>query len=140
MILKATAQYTPRGDLGQFISVHITPAVRQAVADSCAVVVEEAKAIVPVDTGFLRESIHATEPQDRQRTVVGSVVADAPYAGYVEYGTGIAGAASPGAGPYPYNPRWPGMKAQPYLRPALDATRGQIREAFESAISLELKR
>jgi HK97 gp10 family phage protein len=138
-MLKATAQYTPRGDLGQFVKARITPAVREAVARSCDIVVEEAKTIVPVRTGELRDSIHATEPQDREHTVVGSVVADAPHAGYVEYGTGIRGAASEGAGPYPYSATWPGMAARPYLRPALDAARERIREEFESAISMGVK-
>lgn len=57
---------------------------------------DDAKRIVPVRTGRLRNSIGISDPGPR------SVVVDAtaPYAGYVELGTRY-------------------MRAQPYLRPAL---------------------
>jgi hypothetical protein len=51
----------------------------------------------------------------------------------VEFGTGRRGASSAGAGPYSYDPNWPGMVAQPYMRPALDTARPQILAAFAEA-------
>jgi hypothetical protein len=58
------------------------------------------------------------------------VQATSPHAAYVEFGTGQRGAASAGAGNGPYSETWPGMPAQPYLRPALDTARPAILGAF----------
>jgi len=58
------------------------------------------------------------------------------YAGYVEFGTGRRGAASPGAGPFPYRQSWPGMAAQPYCRPALDIGRSQVLTAWQAALGV----
>jgi HK97 gp10 family phage protein len=93
-----------------------------------------AEAIVPVDTGQLQES-GSTGVEWQGKAVVGYVQFNAPYAAYVEFGTGIRGAASPGAGPYEYTMSWPGMRAQPYLRPALDSSRGDVLDAIRSALA-----
>lgn len=72
---------------------------------------EVATALVPVDTGYLRSSIHAE--------IAGldlEMFADAEYAGYVEYGT------------------WK-MAAQPYFEPAGEAARA----AFSAAAQLCLQ-
>lgn len=99
---------------------------------SGAAVLDEALAIVPVDTGELRSSGHV------EVTAAGSigaasakVIFDADHAAFNEYGTGQRGAASPGAGAGPYDPNWPGMPATPYLRPALDSARSTILEIFQ---------
>ncbi len=120
--IRATATFTPRGNVGQFISSVIAPANLAALADVAAIVLLEAQAIVPVDTGELRDSGHV-DVRETAASAVADVIFDAGHAAYVEYGTGIAGASSPGAGPYPYSATWPGMRAQPYLRPALDNMR-----------------
>lgn len=137
--LKARVQYTPRSSAGQFIAATITPGVIASVKAAQGLIVQEAQSMCPVRTGALRESIAAVEPDDSGKTVTGAVEATAPYAGYVEFGTGIRGAASPGAGPYPYSPTWPGMEAQPFLRPALDSTREAVKEVFASNLSIALK-
>ena len=113
-------------------------AVRLSVEQSCEIITEEAQAIVPVDTGALRESI-GWSAEDEGGTIVGTVSADTPYASYVEYGTGARGAASPGAGPYPYTMTWPGMPAQPYMRPAIDTARPQIKAVFADNIRAAIK-
>ena len=138
--LKARVQYTPRGDLGRFIATHITPGIIAGVAAAQGLIVQEAQALCPVRTGALRDSIAASEPDDTGRTVVGTIVASAPYAGYVEYGTGRRGSESADRGPYNYTMSWPGMTAQPFLRPALDSARDVVREAFAAALSVELKK
>lgn len=129
--LHATAQYTPRADTGRFIRDRITPAILQATQDAAQIVLLEAQAICPVDTGFLRDSgsvqLRDLEPD---ATAVADVVFSAPYAAYVEYGTGVRGSESEGAGPYPYDPNWPGQIAQPYLRPALDTARAEMIGVF----------
>jgi HK97 gp10 family phage protein len=102
------------------------------VQRSQAVVVEEAKAICPVDTGELRDSIIAREIVNDGQRIIGAVVATAGHAAFVEFGTGARGAASAGAGPFSYTMSWPGMVAQPYMRPALDIARGGVLAEFQS--------
>lgn len=120
--LTATATFTPRITSQALIQGSIKPALMKGADMIGQLVEDEAKSICPVKTGRLRSSItHIV--QDDSTGVVTYVFATAPYAAYVEYGTGIAGAGSPGAGPYPYSPTWPGMPAQPFLRPAIDSAR-----------------
>ena len=116
--LKSTVQYTPRGDFGQFIATKITPAVRAAVQTSVNAVVQEAKAIAPVRTGYMRDHIVGAV-EDGDKTVMGTVTSEAPYSGFVEFGTVR-------------------MDAQPFLRPALDTVREQIRQGFQN-MSVTLK-
>jgi HK97 gp10 family phage protein len=116
------------------IQAQVNTAVLLSVEQSADVILDEAINLVPVDTGELLASGH-TEVDGN----TASVIFDSDHAGYVEYGTGIRGAASPGAGPYPYDPNWPGMPAQPYLRPALDMAQPEIREIFRDNIAAVLK-
>jgi len=60
-----------------------------------------AKTYAPVDTGFLRSSIHTVIKTNNLRVYSAEIIADADYASYVEYGTSR-------------------MAPQPYLQPALD--------------------
>lgn len=109
-------------------------AIQLSTEQSADIVLEEAEAIVPVDTGELRESGH-TEVERAGLQSTAAVVFDSEHAGYVEFGTGQRGAESPGAGEGPYDPNWPGMPAQPYLRPALDTARPAITEVFRDNIA-----
>ncbi len=138
MKLQATATFKPRGDLGRYVEANITPAVVASVRASVKVIEEAAKAKAPVDTGALQASI-TSSVDDSGKTVIGTVGPHVPYAAYVEFGTGIRGAASPGAGAGPYSPSWPGMPAQPYLRPAIDENREAVKEIFRGQISLALR-
>ncbi len=123
--IHATAQFTPRNDLGRFIADRITPFVRQATLDAGRIVLAEAQAIVPVDTGELKDSGQVTL-RETDVSIIADVEFTSGHAAYVEFGTGIRGSESPGAGPYDYDPNWPGMPAQPYLRPALDTARPEM--------------
>jgi HK97 gp10 family phage protein len=138
MILHATARFTPRGTGGQFIALRITPALVAAVEVAAQTILDEALAIVPRDTEALADSGMVTDSVQTATTVSASVIFSSPHAAYVEYGTGKRGAASPGAGPYPYKPDWPGMVAQPYLRPAIDAAKGQIVPRFAEQIKIAI--
>ena len=138
MSIQARAQYTPRSSSGQFVAVTITPAIVAATDSATALLVKTAQMYAPVATGELRDSIHSDPADDTGKTVVGRARADSPHAVYVEYGTGIRGSESEGAGAGPYNPNWPGMVAQPYMRPALDECRKAIVENYNSEISLAL--
>jgi HK97 gp10 family phage protein len=137
MILHATARFTPRSDSGRFVSAVIAPGVEEGVLLAAERILATAQLIAPEKTGELRDSGKiAVERTDR--TITASVVFDAPHAGYVEYGTGRRGEASAGAGPYSYNPNWPGMEARPFLRPALDEERGNVASDMAGKIALRL--
>lgn len=123
----------------------IVPRIVIAVTQGCEAVVGEAQMLCPVgSTGELVGSIHTASVAVVGTTVQGSVVADAPHAGFVEFGTGTEG-----AGTYPYelpesgvpytntwqydfrNQDWKGHEAQPFMRPAVDTAAPEIRAAFE---------
>lgn len=131
-LLSATATFTPGLSPRQVVEIQVLVRLFSKVRRAQRVVVEHAQAIVPVDTGELRASIHATEPVDDFKQITGEVVASADHSAYVEFGTGARGAASAGAGPFGYTLSWPGMPAQPYLRPALDTARTEVLEEFQS--------
>ena len=138
MNLTSFSRYVPRNGAGQFIQARIDEAVAQAVTGWATKVLETAQDIVPVDTGELRDSGHV-EVTQAGKTVAAAVVFDAPHSVYVEFGTGIRGAASPGAGDGPYSSTWPGMAAQPYLRPAFDAHRDEAEPMAREYVGVALK-
>ena len=138
MFIQATVKSTPRNSAGQFISSRVTPAIRAGIQAYVQTMFDESQALVPVDTGELKAS-GSIVIEETERRVTGHVVYSAGHAGYVEYGTGIRGAESEGAGPYSYSTTWPGMPAQPYLRPALDSTRETAFGLFKGAASAEMK-
>lgn len=138
MGISATATFRPRNDLGRFSEVVIGPAVLASVEAACGLIEQTAKGFCPVDTGALRDSI-TSNVQELEKTVRGSVAPHMPYAEFVEFGTGIRGASSSGSGAGPYSTSWPGMPAQPYMRPALDESREPIMELFRSQIGLAIK-
>ncbi len=113
-------------------------AARLSVEQGAHIVLEEAEAIVAVDTGDLRDSGHVEMLQAGPKPSA-AVVFDSDHAAFVEYGTGVRGAASAGAGEGPYDPNWPGMVAQPYLRPSLDISRTAIVEVFKDNTALAAK-
>lgn len=137
MFVGAKATFRPRSYNGRFVDAVITPAVRASVEAAATVIQAAAQGYAPVRTGALRESITMTI-DDQGTTIIGRVAATAPYAVYVEYGTGQRGAESPGAGPGPYSEHWKGMSAQPYMRPALDETKPSILDLFRSNIQAVL--
>jgi HK97 gp10 family phage protein len=131
-MISARAQFTPRNGLGQFVPVKIVPGVRASVQASVDLIQQTARTYCPVETGALRDSI-TTEVDDSGATVVGSVGPHMPYAEYVEFGTGRRGDPA-----VPHNEDWPGQVAQPYMRPALDESKGSILDLFKSNISTGL--
>lgn len=137
-IITATVRATPRNDIGQFVATRVTPAVRAGVMAYANAVLQEAQAIVPVRTGALRDSGKVEETTSGPQ-VRAEVVFTAEHAGFVEFGTGAAGAASAGAGPYSYTMSWPGMAARPFLRNSLDTTRETGFALFRGAVSSGMK-
>lgn len=88
-------------------------AISRALFKVGAFVETEAKTVVPVDTGRLKNSIEHQENSSEQYTEIGSKV---EYAPYVETGT--------------YK-----MKAQPYLRPAIERNKSQIKSIIEGELN-----
>ena len=101
-----------------------------------AAVLEISQGLVPVDTGELKASGGTSVEWAGQR-VTGYVTYSSPHAAYNEFGTGRRGEASGhGAPGITYDPNWPGMPGQPYIRPALDIGRQQILDAFTAALGV----
>lgn len=127
-LIYSTARFVP-GDV-RGVVVRISSKLQIAAEHAQAIVKQEAEAIVPIDTGELILSIVADPITDDGERVVATVSAPAPHSAFVEFGTGMRGASSAGAGPYDYDLDWPGMVAIPFMRPALDLARDRIREQF----------
>lgn len=137
-MIRATAIFRPRNSLGRFVDAVVSPAVEASVEAACDLIMTSAKLYCPVDTGNLQDSIKV-EVVNTGSTVKGSVSTDVSYAPYVEFGTGQRGAASPGAGEGPYSGSWPGMPAQPFIRPALDENRAPIADLFRNNLTLAVE-
>lgn len=137
-MIRATATFRPRSDLGRFVEVNVTPAVVKSCQEVGELVMNRAKELCPVDTGALQGSIGPVEIEALDKTIRATVEPHTDYAAYVEFGTGIRGSSSAGAGAGPYSPRWPGMVAQPYMRPAVEEVREQAREIFAANIGVAI--
>jgi len=91
-----------------------------------------------IDGGTLRDSINARKISDDSGIEV-SVGTAVHYAPHVEFGTGERGQMT-GAEEYPtgneggYTAGWPGMEAQPFLRPAFYDNLDDMKKAIESGI------
>jgi hypothetical protein len=122
------------GDWSRLEQLLVPKLIAGATAGAAAVL-EISQGLVAVATGALKASGKTRVEWTGQR-VTGYIVYGMFYAGYVEFGTGRRGAASPGAGPFPYRQSWPGMAAQPYCRPALDIGRSQVLTAWQAALGV----
>jgi HK97 gp10 family phage protein len=80
-----------------------------------AIIIKEARRIVPVDTGFLRDHIEMRKSKDET-----TILVDAPYAGDVEFGTSK-------------------MEAQPYLRPAIDTKSKEAELAIAKEVDKKIR-
>lgn len=110
-------------------------AVSAGVGRAAGILAEEAQLIVHVRSGELRDSIEAQPPVVEGNTVTAEVTAGTDHNFYVEYGTGLRGEASAGAGDGPYDLNWPGMDALPYMRPPLDTRRADCLDAIQQEVA-----
>ena len=93
----------------------------------------QAKLLVPVDTGNLRNNINTSVKWEGNKCI-GVISANTEYAPYVEYGTGIYSSFGTGRQtPWVYTPDggntfyWSeGQKAQPFMYPAWMNTKDKI--------------
>ena len=108
-----------------------------ALGKACALVERSAKQKAPKGTGELRNSITSKVEGD-----TGIVYTPLEYAPYVEFGTGLF-AENGGRQDVPWNYQddegnWhstSGMEPQPYMRPALNENREQIKRILKEGIT-----
>ena len=137
--LHARVQFTPRASSGQFVS-RVAAGAANGVNASLKLIYDRSQELVAVDRGELKGSGAIVEAADKGGMATGSVVYNAGHAGYVEFGTGIRGSSSGGAsGKVSYSPTWPGMPAQPYLRPAADESRQAIKAQMRQDLSVSIR-
>ncbi len=114
----------------------IQTALKTVGTQAVAHAVEEITAVGAVDTGRLRSSI-TSEVEDKTVYLGTNVY----YAPYVELGTGIY--ASNGSGrksSWVYKDedgnwhRTSGMKARPFIKPAIEKNQSEYRQIFEEAL------
>lgn len=111
-----------------------------AMKKACLLVERDAKKKAPKGTGELRRSI-TSEVREEGGEIVGVVYTPLEYAPYVEYGTGLF-AEEGGRTDVPWNYQddkgeWhstSGMKPQPFMRPALDENREEIKKILREGI------
>lgn len=115
--------------------------VETAIGKACAIVERTAKQNAPKGTGELRRSITSKIEREGE-DVVGVVFTPLEYAPYVEYGTGLFAEGGNGRKDVPWNYQddegnWhstSGMKPQPFMRPALNDNREQIKKILAEGI------
>lgn len=126
--------------LEEIENVADTSELERAMGLACAVVEAAAKQKAPKGTGELRRSIESRVEKDGN-DIIGVVFTPLEYAPYVEYGTGLF-AENGGRQDVPWNYQdekgeWhstSGMKPQPFLRPALNESREQVKQILEESI------
>lgn len=114
--------------------------LKAAMGKACALVERDAKKGAPKGNGELRRTIQSKVEVDVDE-VTGVIFTPLEYAPYVEYGTGLF-AENGGRKDVPWNYQddkgeWhstSGMHPQPYLRPALNKNREDIKRILKGAI------
>lgn len=117
-----------------------TAQMKAAMGKACALVERSAKQKAPKGTGELRRSI-TSKVEVEGNDVIGVVFTPLEYAPYVEFGTGLF-AEEGGRTDVPWNYQddegeWhstSGMRPQPYMRPALNENREQIKRILKEGI------
>lgn len=111
--------------------------IARALGKCCALVERTAKELAPKDNGDLRRSITSKVEGN-----VGIVFTPLEYAPYVEFGTGLfAETGGRKDVPWCYKDEkgdWhstSGQKPQPFMRPALDRNRANIKRILEGEIN-----
>jgi HK97 gp10 family phage protein len=113
--------------------------VEQALKECCLLVERSAKQKAPKGNGQLRQSITSTV-----KDLEGIVYTPLEYAPYVEYGTGLFSVHPMGGRtdvPWCYKDEktgefiWTnGQNPKPYMRPALDENRDQIKQILKEVL------
>lgn len=127
--------------LGMTVRYHFEPnrpdkvleGIMDALKDGAEFIEARAKQLVPVKTGQLKRSIGMSELEaPRKGYTIGpdpDKQLPKPYDIYVEYGTGTRGEGFATVGTK-WKTKIRGMRAQPYMRPALNEARPRIGRAL----------
>lgn len=102
--------------------------LRLGVSEAAGLFEAEAKDIVPVDTGTLRDSIHTETLIDEAEKQQLSVEPNTPYAHRIEFG--FVGVDSLG--------RHYHQAAQPYMRPAFDMKQDEASQTIKDSVFEQL--
>ena len=142
----------------RFDKIASSARVKQAVAQGTSMVLSAAKHNTPSpDTSALRASIHMDVKQT-ETEIAGKVFAGGGHAMYVEFGTGVVGEASnypkagelglkyaqyswtytPDGGEHFYTTK--GYRARPFMYPALNQNKAQIKKLITNALKEGIKR
>lgn len=116
--------------------------VAKAVKKATIFVQGQAKELAPFDTGRLKGSIRM-KVDVKDSNVIGKVYTNLEYAPYLEFGTGIRGDGSYSYSPdglnLTYKKDWKGMKARPYMYPALKGAENYVKTMINEEIKLSIK-
>lgn len=113
--------------------------VRDRLTEGAKIYRDAAKALAPVDSGDLKDSIRLARLVITPRGYRVAVFTDMPYAAFQEFGTGIYG--EPKTAPHRqtawtyYDPDYGfvttrGNPPQPFMRPAYEDTRFEVEQAM----------
>lgn len=127
--------------LAKLDSLADTANFEKAIGKACALVERSAKQKAPKGAGELRRSI-TSKIEKNADGIQGVVFTPLEYAPYVEYGTGLF-AEEGGRLDVPWNYQddegnWhstSGQKPQPFMRPAIDENREEIKRIIKGGMS-----
>jgi len=120
-------------------SADVQKDVTKALNDTAQLVRRQAIKNAPVNKkkGFIGTNLRRSITADPARNFAAYVNARVKYAEFVEYGTGRRGASSNVETPmtYSYGPK-PGMRAQPFMWPAIESERPAHLRRLRQALKL----
>jgi hypothetical protein len=127
------------------ISAEIDDYVRAECEDSLLWIEEQATLAVPVDFGFLKNSIQTEPIKKTEKGLTGSVEVGSEYAAYVEFGTGTTVDVPAGLEDFAIQFKGAGIKqvnlqARPFFYPAVFKQQKLLPEAIKKTIETLLKR
>lgn len=115
----------------------------EAMETAVLLIESSAKQLAPVDTGRLRSSIASEVVRIADDVLEGHVGTNVDYAEEVEFGTsahtitadsGVLAWETEGETHFARSVQHPGTEPQPFLRPAVEQHRGDIRQLFVDAV------
>ena len=105
------------GDTVKYLKRAIAGALADIVVEASQPIADEARRIVPVDTGALKASITTELKEADFSRAIAVTKPDTLYAGFVEFGTSR-------------------MRAQPYMRPAFDTKKEEAAGIIKSKLRM----
>lgn len=119
-------------------------ALKTGIRKGAKLVQGDAKELAPVgDSGFLRNSIQE-KTEEKSGVIIGKVSTNVEYGAYVEFGTGQRGEASPSPPKSPenlnYRQDWAGMDAQPFLYPAIQQNKENVKKIVKEELKKEIRK